>query len=73
MKITIQEKPTDPVYPKMHGDSPTAKEFNKRCKTLWAKGDVKSFDFNHLVTTILLEILIEDYDRRHAPRNKTKK
>jgi hypothetical protein len=69
MKITYKENVTDPVYPIMHGDSAIAKEFNKRQKTLWKDGKFQKFDFEQ-VCTILLEILSEDYNRRHASRKK---
>ena len=69
MKITFQEKPEDPVYPIMHGRTPISKEFNKRQKKLWKAGHFEKFNFE-LVTTVLLEILIEDYDKRYSVANK---
>lgn len=72
MKITHHEQETDPAYPIMQGTTPTAKEFNKRMKELWTLGTIKKVDFE-LAHTLLMEILIEDYDRRHAPRKRVKK
>ena len=72
MKITHKQDPADPVYPIMHGNTPFAKEFNKRQAILWKDGHFAKFDFEH-VTTVLLEILIDDYDKRHAPRKKRTK
>ena len=71
MRITYKEKSTDPVYPIMHGNTPTAKEFNKRQAKLWADGNFVKFDFEQ-IATILLEMFSEDYDKRHAPRKKLK-
>lgn len=72
MKITYKSQPTDPVHPIMHGNSPSAKEFNKRQAKLWAEGKVDKVDFEQ-ITTVLLEMMLDDYDRRHAPRKKVKK
>lgn len=72
MKITFKAQPTDPVHPIMHGGTPVAKEFNKRQAKLWASGKVEKVDFEQ-ITTVLLEIFADDYDRRHAPRKKAKK
>ena len=73
MKITLKEKVTDPVYPIMHGKTPTAKEFNKRMKSIWiaSPGQSLRFDFEQ-VATILLEMFSDDYDKRHASRAKKK-
>jgi hypothetical protein len=71
MRITFKEQPTDPVYPIMHGTSPTAKEFNKRQALLWETGNFDKYDYEQ-VTTVLLEIFAADYDRRHASRRKPK-
>lgn len=72
MRVTFKEKPEDPTHPVMHGATPTAKEFNRRQAAIWATGNFDKFDFEQ-VTTILLEMFAEDYDKRHAPRKKTKK
>lgn len=72
MKITYKANTTDPVYPIMHGDTPTAKEFNKRQADLWSNGNLKEINFEQ-VATVLLEMFAEDYDKRHAPRKKLKK
>lgn len=69
MRITHQEKPKDPLYPIMHGDSPTAKEFNRRQKLIWETGKFGTFNFEQ-VATVLLEMFAEDYDKRHAPKKK---
>jgi len=69
MRITQKEKVTDPAYPFMHGNSPIAKEFNRRQEKLWKDGKFEKFDFEQ-VTTVLLEIFADDYDRRHASRKK---
>lgn len=72
MRITHKEKATDPVHPIMHGKSPIAKEFNKRQELLWSQGKFEKFDFEQ-VTTVLLEILIDDYDKAHAPKKRAVK
>lgn len=72
MRITHIEKATDPGYPIMHGDTPLAKEFNKREKKLWEDPVAgKILDFNYeQVTTVILEILADDYNKRHASRKR---
>ena len=72
MTITYKKRVEDPPYPIMEGKKPLAIEFNKRQKDLWAKGNVEKVDYEY-ITTVLLEILVEDYDRRHAPRKNKKK
>lgn len=72
MKITYKQKPEDPVYPIMHGPGALAKEFNKRQKANWATGNVDKVDFEQ-ITTVLMEIFEEDYNRRHALRKKADK
>lgn len=72
MRITFKAESTDPVHPIMHGKTPLAKEFNKRQADLWAEGNVDKVDFEQ-ITTVLMEIFAEDYNRRHAPRNKKAK
>lgn len=69
MKITYREKETDPAHPIMHGRSPMAKKFNKREAEIWSEGRAQKFDFEH-VATILLEILIDDYDKRNKKQKK---
>lgn len=69
MKITFKADPKDPVYPIMHGNGATAKEFNKRQSKLWKDQKFDKFDFEQVVT-VLLEIFGDDYDERHK---KTKK
>jgi hypothetical protein len=64
MRITFKELVTDPVYPIMHGNTPAAKEFNKRQKALWKQGKEMA-DFKG-ITTVLLEILIDDYNERNS-------
>lgn len=71
MKITHQKEVTDPAYPIMHGDSPLAKEFNKRQKDIWAAGNVLQIDYQQ-VSTVMLEILVDDYNKRHAARKRKK-
>lgn len=71
MKITWKEKPEDPVHPIMAGSSPIAKEFNKRQAELWAAGKFTIYDYEQ-VTTVLLEILTDDYNKVHAPIKKSK-
>lgn len=71
MRITFKEKPTDPVHPIMHGKTPMAKEFNKRQALLWSKGAFTIYDYEQ-VTTVLLEILIDDYDKAHKSAKKIK-
>lgn len=70
MKITIKEKETDPAYPLMHGSSSFAKEFNKRQADLYIEGKGQTYDYEQ-VTTVLLEILIDDFNKKKA-RKKTK-
>lgn len=72
MKITYKAELTDPVHPIMHGKTPLAKEFNRRQAELWSAGKVEKVDFEQ-ITTVLMEIFAEDYNRRHAPRKKVKK
>jgi hypothetical protein len=72
MLITFKAKADDPVYPIMHGATPTAKEFNKRSAALWKGGTFNDVSFQSMVT-ILLEIFVDDYDKRHASRKKLKK
>lgn len=72
MKITWKQKVEDPPYPIMHGKTPLVKEFNKRQAELWKDGKFTAFDYEQ-VTTVLLEILGEDYDKRHATRKRNHK
>lgn len=69
MKITYQKEITDPPYPIMLGDTPLAKEFNKRQKTIWQSGVTQPIDYQQ-VSTVMLEILIDDYNKRHAARKR---
>lgn len=69
MKITHRATEKDPVYPIMEGDTPLSKEFNSRMKDIWAKGVVQKADFE-LIHTVIMEIMADDYNRRHAPRTK---
>lgn len=69
MKITYKQELTDPQHPIMHGDTPFAKEFNKRQEQIWKDGVFDKFDYEQ-VTIVMLEILIADYDKRHAPRKR---
>lgn len=71
MKITYKKNVNDPPYPIMTGNTPSAKEFNKRSEALWKMGIIEKVD-NELITMILIEILIDDYDKRHAPRKRKK-
>ena len=71
MKITYRDKDSDPQYPIMHGGTPMAKEFNKRQEKLWKDGKLTTVDFEQ-ISTIILEVLCSDYDRRHSPRKKRK-
>ena len=72
MLITIQQKPTDPPYPIMGGDTPFAKEFNKRSKVLWERG-LNVENMHQLVSEMINEILVDDYNRRHASRKRASK
>ena len=69
MRITYLAKPEDPVFPIMVGKTSFAKEFNKRQKTLYKDGRVKKVDFEQVIT-VILDILIEDYDARHPNKKK---
>lgn len=69
MRITYKEKSTDPLHPVMHGTTPTAKEFNRRQEKLWKDGKLNQVNFEQ-IATVLLEMFVEDYDKRHAPRGK---
>lgn len=71
MKITFKQNPDDPLWPIMHGDTPAAKEFNRRQKEIWKTGNFGVFDFEQ-VATVILEMVIEDYNNRHKPRKKKK-
>jgi hypothetical protein len=72
MKISYREKVTDPEYPIMHGKTPIAKEFNKRQEKLWEEGRLIKVDYEQ-VTTVILELLCDDYDKRHASRKRKNK
>lgn len=72
MKITYKEKITDPAHPIMHGKSPIAKEFNRRQAKLLKEKRLEKVDYQ-LVSTVLLEILCDDYDKRHLLVRKDKK
>ena len=72
MKITYKEKITDPAHPIMHGKSPIAKEFNRRQAKLLKEKRLEKVDYQ-LVSTVLLEILCDDYDKRHLLVRKNKK
>ena len=70
MKISLKETEFSPEYPVMAGDTPLAKEFNKREQALWVAG-ATSFDYQQ-ITTVLIEIFGDDYNARHAKRKKKK-
>ena len=71
MKITWKEKPSDPSHPIMHGDSPLAREFNERQKKLFKEAEGREIEVNfEQVSTVFLEILADDYNQRHAKKNK---
>lgn len=72
MLITHKKEIKDPPHPIMAGKSPIAKEFNKRQEKMWKDGVTKPFDYEQ-VSTVLLEILCDDYDRRHASRKRKPK
>jgi len=64
MKITLKAKKNDPDYAIMQGNSPMSKEFNKRSKKMFE--EVKFFNFTfESMTTMLLEILCDDYNERN--------
>lgn len=69
MRITHAALATDPPYPIMAGDTPLAKDFNKRQKDIWASGKVEKVDYEQ-VSTVILEILVNDYNKRHASRKR---
>lgn len=71
MKITLKQDPKDPVHPIMHGKGAMAKEFNKRQAVLWKDGHFQKFDFEQ-VATVLLEVLVEEYDNKYAPLRDVK-
>lgn len=71
MKITFQQNPEDPPYPIMHGETPLSKEFNKRQKDIWAAGKIEKVDYEQ-VMTVVLAILTDDYNKRHASRKRKK-
>lgn len=72
IKITFRLNPEDPIHPLMHGDSPLAKEFNKRQAVLWSSGKQIAYDYEQ-VTTILLEIFADDFNERHSSTKKRNK
>ena len=72
MKITLKQTPTDPVHPIMSGKTAMAKEFNKRQAALWKDGHFQSFNFEQ-VATIILEILVDEYDNKYAELKDVKK
>lgn len=69
MRITLGENEKVPSYPFMEGKTPTAKEFNRRQALLWTNGAAPQFNFEQ-VATVLLEILADDYDKRHSLKKK---
>lgn len=71
MRITFQEKVTDPPHPIMEGKSPIAKEFNKRQAMLWASGADVKISFEQ-ITTVLLEIFADEYNKNHKKIKKSK-
>ena len=76
IRITFKEKPEDPTYPIMQGKSPLAKVFNKRQETIFKEGrfinPVDKEDTFRQITTVLLEIFADEYDKLHAPVKKIK-
>lgn len=69
MRITYKEKVTDPGHPIMHGGAPITKEFNKRQEKLLKEGKINEINFEQ-VSTVILEILCDDYNKRHASRKR---
>lgn len=69
MKITYKNDAADPVHPIMHGETPLAKEFNKRQAALWSNGKFDKFDFEQ-VATILLEIFGDEYNKLNTKAKK---
>ena len=69
MKISYARQPDDPSYPFMEGESPFATEFNRRQEALFLKGSIQKVDFEQ-IATVLLEILVEDYNIRHTTKKK---
>jgi len=63
MRITLEKDSNGKSYPKMHGETMVAKIFNKRVDRLREIDKIQFVDFE-LVTTILLEILIDDLEER---------
>lgn len=72
MRITHQLKASDPPYPIMEGNTPFAKEFNRIQKDIWGAGNVTAIDYQQ-VSTVMIEILVGDYNKRHAARKKKPK
>ena len=72
MRITLKEFPEDPEYPMMHGKTPLSREFNKRQNQLWVEGRFRDFPFEQTFT-VISEILVDDYNKRHATKKKAKK
>jgi hypothetical protein len=76
MRITFREKLEDPAYPIMQGKSPIAKAFNKRQETIFKEGrfinPVDKEDTFRQITTVLLEIFADEYDKLHKPAKKIK-
>lgn len=72
MKIHFQVSPNDPPHPIMLGDTPFAKEYNKRQKDIWASGNVIAIDFEQILT-VAVDILVDDYNKRHAARKRKPK
>lgn len=71
MIITHKNKATDPAHPIMQGKTPMAKEFNKRQAKLLKDGKIETINYEQ-VTTVLLEILCDDFNGRRAPRKRKK-
>lgn len=71
MKITLRQNYVDPSWPIMHGDTPAAKEFNRREEEIWKNGSLGVYNFEQ-IATVILEILIDDYNERHQNKKKKK-
>jgi sporulation protein YlmC with PRC-barrel domain len=67
MKITFKQNEKDINHPVMHGDTPLAKEFNKRQKEMFKAGRISIVNFEQ-ITTVLLDILVDDYNTRNAKK-----
>lgn len=68
MKVDYRVLPTDPDYPLMRGNTPFAREFNRRMKALRMDNKFDPDRIFEQTTVIIMEILVEEYDRKNGKK-----